>query len=148
MKKWLVLFLVVLVVAGGSILLRAENEKKHVVAQITSAQYAKADPETIHVMLIGFEGCAPCRLAENTVFLPLAEYYADDPQVQVVKVDTVQDAKETAEEERIVTRFQVSKLPAILVVYHQGIMWRQDGFSLSKKDALKDSIIKAVSNLK
>ncbi len=148
MNKKIVSLLAVLflsVVAGYA---WEKSKAATVVAPITSQDYAAGDSETIYVMLAGFDECNPCKIAEKLVWGPLTDFYAKDEHVKVVKLDVVKDKGTTPVEKQLATLFQLQKYPTMLVIYHQDVFWKKEGFSSAQKDQVLSDVKEAVQKLK
>ena len=145
MKK---LLLLVTVFVFGTLGGHAQSVTPSELPHLTGAEYANSNSEDIHIILVGFAQCIPCKAAETLVFKSLSARYAQDAHVKVVKVDIDEDAAASTQAQQIKTLFQVQKYPTLLVVYHKGAMWRQEGFSMAQKQSTLDAIVDAVSKLK
>ena len=137
-------FLIILALLGGAFyLVQAQNSQREV-PLLTSAQYKRSNPNDIYIMLVFWEECSSCGLAEELVFSPLLDVYKNNKKIHVVKVDI--DEQDASVGETIAKHFKVTRIPAMLVVQRDQVLWQKVGFTEDKTDAVIDGITSTVNN--
>lgn len=126
-------------------------------ASITSKEiFSKENKDKVFIVLVGFSKCTYCQAAEKFVFARLIERYAQDKQVLVVKLNALADKvlaekarkENKTDENHVVTKFEISRWPTMLVMRDGEEFWSQKGFAEAEADTVITDITKAVDEIK